>query len=141
MAAQTHNQVQTQDIIRQLSDMFSPRLKEIQDKLESLVTRREHEKDLSEIASDIAAQRRDFDRLQQWADQRPRKSADADWVHRLEADIHALRNRPAQAEQMTNRWLMLAIGCVGAVIAGTSLLCGGGSLLLGVAGIIVQLAK
>ena len=100
------SQQQTQDIIRQLSDMFSPRLKEIQDKLDTLVTRREHEKDLAEVNADFSNQQKQLDRLQTWADARPRKSADADWVQRIETDVRAIEaqmaGRPAETRATLN---------------------------------------
>jgi len=98
-------QAQTQDIIRQLSDMFTPRLKEIQDKLDTLVTRREHEKDLAEINADFGNQQKQLDRLQTWADARPRKSADADWVQRIETDVRAIETRMAQQPAETRATL------------------------------------
>lgn len=118
---------QTQDIIKQLSDLFSPRLKEIQDKLETLVTRREHDKDLGEVNADMQTMRREMDSFRTWQDARPRRSADADRVERLEMDIQTLRNRPAQTEQVTRGWLIVALSLAAIAISG---MCGGGALLL-----------
>ena len=123
-----NQQQYTQDLIKQLSDMFSPRLKEIQDKLDTLVTRREHEKDLTEVNADIAAQRRDFDRLQDWAEKRPRQSADAEWVKRIEADVRLIQTRMAQQPAETRAWFSTANAGIGTLIAIAALIL---SLLLG----------
>src|SRR6185437_552007 len=119
MAGQ-QQQAQTQDIIRQLSDMFTPRLKEIQDKLDTLVTRREHEKDLAEINADFGNQQKQLDRLQTWADARPRKSADADWVQRIETDVRAIETRMAAQPEQTRATLNTLFsggGCLYMVLA------------------------
>lgn len=110
----------TQDIIKQLSDIFGPQFKEIKEQLHDLVTRREHDKDLADVSADIAAQRRDFDRLQQWADVRPRKSADADWVQRIETDVRALETRIAGQPAEARAWFETFTsggGCLYMVIA------------------------
>lgn len=110
----------TQDIIKQLSDIFGPQFKEIKEQLHDLVTRREHDKDLADVSADIAAQRRDFDRLQQWADVRPRKSADADWVQRIETDVRALETRIAAQPAEAREWFSAFTqggGCLYMVIA------------------------
>ncbi len=122
------SQQQTQEIIRQLSDMFSPRLKEIQDKLDTLVTRREHEKDLADVSADIGALQRDRDRMQDWADKRPRESADANWVKRIEMDVQSINNRLAQQPAETRAWFNTANSGLGTLIAIVALLL---SLLLG----------
>ena len=113
-------QTQTQDIIRQLSDIFGPQFKEIKDQLNNLVTRREHEKDLSEINADFSNQQRQLDRLQSWADARPRKSADADWVTRIETDVRAietqLAGRPSETRATLNT-IFSGGGCLYMVIA------------------------
>ena len=114
------SQQQTQDIIRQLSDMFSPRLKEIQDKLDTLVTRREHEKDLAEVNADFSNQQKQLDRLQSWADQRPRKSADIERVDRLERDVRSLETRIAGQPAEARAWFETFTsggGCLYMVIA------------------------
>lgn len=112
--------LQTQDIIKQLSDIFGPQFKEIKEQLHDLVTRREHDKDLADVSADIAAQRRDFDRLQQWADVRPRKSADADWVQRIESDVRTLETqlaaRPGETRATLNT-IFSGGGCLYMVIA------------------------
>src|SRR5690242_18243661 len=113
-------QAQTQDIIRQLSDMFTPRLKEIQDKLDTLVTRREHEKDLAEVNADFSNQQKQLDRLQTWADARPRKSADADWVTRIETDVRAIETRMAAQPEQTRATLNTLFsggGCLYMIVA------------------------
>lgn len=111
---------QTQDIIRQLSDMFSPRLKEIQDKLDTLVTRREHEKDLAEVSADISNQQKQLDRLQTWADARPRRSADVERVERLEQDIRAVDTRIAAQPAERRAWFEMFTqggGCLYMIVA------------------------
>ena len=104
-------QQQTQDVVidrltDRLSAIFQPQLKDIKDQLANLVTRREHEKDLSEITADMSAQQRQLDRLQTWADVRPRESADAAWVKRIEADVAAittqLKAQPSETRATLN---------------------------------------
>ena len=98
-------QQQTQDVVidrltDRLSAIFQPQLKDIKDQLANLVTRREHEKDLSEITADMASHQRQLDRLQDWADKRPRESADVSRVARIEADVAAINTQlKAQPEQ------------------------------------------
>lgn len=119
---------QTEQIIRQLSDMFSPRLKEIQDKLDTLVTRREHEKDLTEIKADFSSQQKQLDRMLDWAEKRPRESADADWVRRIETDVRTIQTRMAQQPAETRAWFGAANAGLGTLIAIAALVL---SLLLG----------
>ena len=110
-------QQQTQDIISQLSKMFGDRLKGIEDKLDDLVTRREHEKDLDEITGDFANQQKQLDRLQAWADVRPRQSADAEWVRRIEADVRGIQTRMANGpDEMRQRFAVTNAG-IGTILA------------------------
>lgn len=97
--------VQTQDIIDRLIGVFQPQLKDIKDQLANLVTRREHEKDLAEITADMTAHQRQLDRLQSWADVRPRESADAAWVKRIEADVSAISTQLKQQPEQTRATL------------------------------------
>jgi len=111
---------QTQDIIDRLAAIFQPQLKDIKDQLANLVTRREHEKDLAEITADMTAHQRQLDRLQSWADMRPRESADAAWVKRLEADVQNINTQlKAQPEQTraTLNTLMSGGGCLYMMLA------------------------
>jgi len=98
-------QVQTQDIIDRLAAIFQPQLKDIKDQLVNLVTRREHEKDLAEITADMSTHQRQLDRLQSWADVRPRESADANWVKRIENDVTAINARLAAQPEQTRATL------------------------------------
>ena len=115
---------QTQDVVidrltDRLSAIFQPQLKDIKDQLANLVTRREHEKDLSEITADMSAQQRQLDRLQTWADVRPRESADAAWVKRIEADVAAittqLKAQPSETRATLNT-IFSGGGCLYMVI-------------------------
>ena len=111
-------QQQTQDVVidrltDRLSAIFQPQLKDIKDQLANLITRREHEKDLTEVNADIAAQRRDFDRLQDWAEKRPRESADAQWVRRIEADVQSIMTRLANQPEGLRSNLATYGGCIG----------------------------
>ena len=117
-------QQQTQDVVidrltDRLSAIFQPQLKDIKDQLANLVTRREHEKDLSEITADMSAQQRQLDRLQTWADVRPRESADAAWVKRIEADVAAittqLKAQPSETRATLNT-IFSGGGCLYMVI-------------------------
>ncbi len=117
--------VQTQDVVidrltDRLSAIFQPQLKDIKDQLANLVTRREHEKDLAEVTADMTAHQRQLDRLQSWADVRPRESADANWVKRIEADVATLNTwrtqQPEQARATLNT-LFGGGGCLYMVLA------------------------
>ena len=117
-------QQQTQDVVidrltDRLSAIFQPQLKDIKDQLANLVTRREHEKDLSEITADMSAHQRQLDRLQTWADVRPRESADAAWVKRIEADVAAittqLKAQPSETRATLNT-IFSGGGCLYMVI-------------------------
>ena len=116
---------QTQDVVidrltDRLSAIFQPQLKDIKDQLANLVTRREHEKDLSEITADMSAHQRQLDRLQTWADVRPRESADAAWVKRIEADVQSI-NTQLKAQPSETRATLNTIfsggGCLYMLIA------------------------
>lgn len=95
---------QTQDIIDRLAAIFQPQLKDIKDQLNNLVTRREHEKDLTEVNDDITSQKRDIERLQDWADKRPRESADMERVRRIEADVQEINTRIAKQPAEARAW-------------------------------------
>ena len=73
--------------------LLQPQLQDIKDQLDDLVTRREHDKDLAEITTDMSAHQRQLDRLQDWADKRPRESADVSRVTRIEADVAAINTQ------------------------------------------------
>lgn len=120
MSDSDQRSVQTQDVVDRLAAIFQPQLRDIKDQLANLITRREHEKDLAEVSADIAALQRDHDRLQDWADKRPRESADVTWVRRIEADVTAINTRlAAQPEQTraTLNTLMNGGGCLYMLIA------------------------
>ena len=130
-------QQQTQDVVidrltDRLSAIFQPQLKDIKDQLANLITRREHEKDLADVTADIAALQRDHDRLQDWADKRPRESADVTWVKRIETDVTAIQTQLRQQPAETRAWfntafsgggclsmiVMALIACVGILVSG-----------------------
>lgn len=124
-------QQQTQDVVidrltDRLSAIFQPQLKDIKDQLANLITRREHEKDLADVTADIAALQRDHDRLQDWADKRPRESADVTWVKRIETDVTAIQTQLRQQPEQTRATL-------------NTIFSGGGCLymLLGFAALVI----
>jgi hypothetical protein len=108
-------QANTQEVIERLAAIFQPQLTDIKEQLNDLVTRREHEKDLTEVNADMASHQRQIDRLQQWADARPRQSADVEWVRRIESDVREVEGRLAKAPAETRAWMNTAFsggGCV-----------------------------
>lgn len=120
MSDSDQRNVQTQDVVDRLAAIFQPQLQDIKNQLANLVTRREHDKDLSEITADMTAHQRQLDRLQTWADARPRESADAAWVKRIEADVQGINTQlKAQPEQTraTLNTLMNGGGCLYMVLA------------------------
>ena len=99
--------------------LLQPQLQDIKDQLDDLVTHREHDKDLAEITTDMSAHQRQLDRLQDWADKRPRESADVSRVARIEADVAAI-NTQLKAQPSETRATLNTIfsggGCLYMVI-------------------------
>src|SRR6185312_7380351 len=96
MSGQQQGSTSNDALFDRIVRLLQPQLTDIKDQLDDLVTRREHDKDLAEITTDIGNHQRQIDRLQEWADKRPRESADVTWVKRLEADVQAINTRMAQ---------------------------------------------
>ena len=100
--------------------LLQPQLQDIKDQLDDLVTHREHDKDLAEITTDMSAHQRQLDRLQDWADKRPRESADVSRVARIEADVAAI-NTQLKAQPSETRATLNTIfsggGCLYMVLA------------------------
>ena len=100
--------------------LLQPQLQDIKDQLDDLVTHREHDKDLAEITTDMSAHQRQLDRLQDWADKRPRESADVSRVARIEADVAAINTWRTQQPEQTRATLNTIFsggGCLYMLIA------------------------